>query len=316
VPCAGDRIQKEDVLAYLRLQALSQAQFSGAAKTGRILASPKARRLAEENQIDLQMLPGSGPQGAVLAKDVLAAAVVAPAKQAVAAERLTSQDATLPTSKMWLVMAQRLAASWQNVPHFYLEAEANATQLKNWRARLLERLAEKVTFTDLLVRLVALALRKHPRLNASWVGDRIQANSQVNIGLAVAVENGLLVPVIRDADQLGIRELAARRKALVARAQANRLSLSEMSGGTFTISNLGMYPCIDTFRAIVNPPEAAILALGRISERVVPVNGQPSVLPMLRMTLSCDHRVVDGARGAEFLQTLVALIEDPLASLD
>jgi pyruvate dehydrogenase E2 component (dihydrolipoamide acetyltransferase) len=173
----------------------------------------------------------------------------------------------------------------------------------------------KLTFTDLLVKLVAQALRHHPRLNASWTGGAIMANAAINVGLAVAVEDGLLVPVIQQADQLGLNDIAARRQALVARAQTGKLSLDDMSSGTFTLSNLGMYG-VDAFNAIVNPPQAAILATGRIADRVVPVDGQPAVRPMMTLTLSCDHRVVDGARAAQFMQTLTRFIEDPLSMLD
>jgi len=311
VPASGKRIQKEDVLAYLAKQQTSMV-------SGPLLASPKARRLGREQNIDLQTLKGSGPGGAVLTNDVMNAAAARDAVVAVPSQLASSASITpaLPTSRMWQVMAQRLTESWQTIPHFYLEAEVNATALKIWRAKLLERPGEKVTFTDLIIKLTAIALRQHPRVNASWIGGFIQINPDINIGLAVAVEEGLLVPVIHQADQMGIRALAARRKALVSGAQANRLSLTDLSSGTFTISNLGMYNSIDNFSAIVNPPEAAILALGRIADKVVAVDGKPVVQPMMRMTLSCDHRVIDGARGAEFLQTLVALIEDPLAALD
>lgn len=304
VAATGRRIQKEDMLTYLARQ---QAPAPGNGRP--LLASPKARRLGREQNIDLRSLKGSGPDGAILAMDVMDAASSRP----VAA---TTPAPTLAASRMWQVMAQRLAESWQTIPHFYLEAEANAAQLKAWWAQLLERAEEKVTFTDLVVKLTAVALRQHPRVNASWIDGAIQANPDINIGLAVAVEEGLLVPVIHHADRMGIQALAARRKALVAGAQVNRLSLTDLSGGTFTVSNLGMYSSIDSFSAIVNPPEAAILALGRIADKIIPVDGQPAVQPMMRMTLSCDHRVIDGARGAEFLQTLVALIEDPLAALD
>jgi len=304
VESAGKRIQKEDVLAYL-----AQKQTNS---SGRLLASPKARRLGREQNIDLQTLKGSGPDGAVLTKDVLNATA---AIQPVVANPPSAASA-LPLSRMWQVMAQRLTESWQTIPHFYLEAEVNAAPLKAWRAKLLERSEEKITFTDLIVKLTAIALRQHPRINSSWINGTIQTNADINIGLAVAVEDGLLVPVIHHADELGIRALAVRRKALVSGAQANKLSLTDMSGGTFTISNLGMFNSVDNFSAIVNPPEAAILALGRIADKIVAVNGQPVVQPTMRMTLSCDHRVIDGARGAEFLQTLVTLIEDPLTALD
>jgi pyruvate dehydrogenase E2 component (dihydrolipoamide acetyltransferase) len=311
---AGGRIQKEDVLAYL------DAQATGPAGSGdsRVLASPKARRLAREQNLDLAGINGSGPDGAVLAADVLAAAAAIPAAKPapipVPAPALEGQTA-LPVSRMWQVMAQRLSESWNTVPHFYLAVEANAAGLIAWRERARQRVAAKLTYTDLLVKLVAVALRKHPRLNARWDDGVILTQAEINIGLAVAVEEGLLVPVIQQADRLGLNDLAARRTELVAHAQAGKLSLAEMSQGTFTISNLGMYG-IDAFNAIVNPPQAAILALGRIADRVVPVNGQPAVRPMMTMTLSCDHRVVDGARAAQFLQTLTGFIEDPLSVLD
>jgi len=310
----GSRIQKEDVLAYLA----GQTEASGASSAYRLTpASPKARRLASEQELDLSQLEGSGPQGAVLAADVQAViqargAAPQPARPAPAAASTTEPVAV---SRMWQVMAQRLTESWTSVPHFYLTREVNASGLVKWRQQLKQRLPEKVTFTDLLVKLVAEALRRHPRLNARWEDGQIYENSDINIGLAVAVEAGLLVPVIAGADRLGLSEIAVRRGEVVSRAQAGKLSPAEMSQGTFTISNLGMYG-IDAFNAIVNPPQAAILALGQIAERVVPIGGQPVVQPMMTMTLSCDHRVVDGARGAEFLRALAQFIEDPLSILD
>ena len=170
----------------------------------------------------------------------------------------------------------------------------------------------KITYTDLLVRLVAAALRAHPRLNAAFVDGAITPNDAINVGLAVAVEDGLVVPVVQRADELRLRELAPRRQDLVARARAGRLRPEDVRGGTFTLSNLGMCG-VDSASAIINPPQAAILAVGRIAERVVPVNGRPAVRSMMDLTLSCDHRVVDGARGAQFLATLAELIEEPLA---
>jgi len=321
VPCTGKRIQKEDVLAYLAKQeAALQTQV------GRKTASPKARRLAREHNIDLHGLPGSGQGGALLAEDIIKA-VEAHANQPGAGMASTGASlpvmqipaaapTEIPANHMWQVMARRMTESWQTIPHFYLEAEANATRLKAWRTRLLDRLEEKVSLTDLLVKLVAVALRRHPRINASWVDGAIQSNPEINIGLAVAVDGGLMVPVIRNADQLGIQALGVKRKALVTGALAGRLPLTDLCGGTFTISNLGKFPCIDNFTAIINPPEAAILALGRIADKVLAVDGEVMVQPVLRMTLSCDHRVIDGARGAEFLQTLTELIDDPLAILE
>ncbi len=305
----GSRIQKDDILAHL------QQKEAVSLTNGRTLASPKARRLAREQNLDLTTINGSGPEGAILAANVLDTIDKAKMRAAEPSPTPALTPEALPMGRMWQVMAQRLTESWQTVPHFYLEAEANASQLKLWRASAQKRLAEKLTFTDLLVKVVALALCKHLRLNARWVDGTIFANEDINIGLAVAVEEGLLVPVIHQADKMGLNDLAARRKEVVDRAQANKLSLDDMSHGTFTISNLGMFG-VDSFNAIVNPPQAAILALGRIGDKVVPIDGQPTVQPMMKMTLSCDHRVIDGARGARFLQTLVQFIEDPLAVLE
>jgi pyruvate dehydrogenase E2 component (dihydrolipoamide acetyltransferase) len=301
---SGGRVQKEDVLAYLA------AQRGG--RNGRPLASPKARRLAQEQGVDLRAVTGSGPQGAVLAADVLAAA--RPLRIAVAPAPTASGE-MMGVSRLWQIMAERVTQAWTTIPHFYLIREVNAVRLKQWLAEVRERSIEKITVTDLLVKLTSSALRQHPRLNASWLNSGVVLNSQINVGIAVAVEDGLVVPVIRDSDGLGLNQLAARRTALVAKAQAGKLSLDDLSGGTFTISNLGMYG-VDAFNAIVNPPQAAILAVSRIADRVVAVDGQPSVQPMMTLGLSCDHRVVDGARGAQFLQTLADLIENPLRMWD
>jgi pyruvate dehydrogenase E2 component (dihydrolipoamide acetyltransferase) len=192
--------------------------------------------------------------------------------------------------------------------------EVNVSRLVTWRERASKQAAVRVTYTDLLVRLVAAALVEHPRVNVSWRDGAIVQHAEVNIGLAVALDDGLVVPVLHRADTLGLAEIAARREDLVARAQATRLRPADIQGGGFTISNLGMYG-VDAFNAIVNPPQAAILAVGRFVDRVVAVNGAPAVQPTMVMTLSCDHRALDGARGAQFLGALADLIEEPLALL-
>jgi pyruvate dehydrogenase E2 component (dihydrolipoamide acetyltransferase) len=192
--------------------------------------------------------------------------------------------------------------------------EVRADRLAIWREHVQKRAAEKITYTDLLVKIVAAGLREHPRLNATWRDKAIALNSDINMGLAVAAEDGLLVPVIHRAHELRVGEIAQRRKELITRAQSGKIRPEDLYGGTFTISNLGMYG-VDAFNAIINAPQAAILAVGRITERVVPVNGQPAVLPMMVLTLSCDHRVVDGARAAQFLDTIASLIEEPLGLL-
>jgi pyruvate dehydrogenase E2 component (dihydrolipoamide acetyltransferase) len=279
----------------------------------RPLASPKARRLAQERGLDLASLAGSGPDGAVLAADVLTAHALEPIAAAPAESAPTTE--MLAVSRVWRVMAERVSQAWTTIPHFYLIREVNAHRLVAWRDDAQKRAHNKITYTDLLVKLTAAALRQHPRLNAAWQNETIVLNSGIHIGLAVALDDGLIVPVIHNADQLGLSQLAARRAELASKAQAGKLSLNDLSGGTFTLSNLGMYG-VDAFNAIVNPPQAAILAVGRVADRVVPLHGQPAVQPMLTLSLSCDHRAVDGARGAQFLQTLAELIEDPLRLLD
>jgi pyruvate dehydrogenase E2 component (dihydrolipoamide acetyltransferase) len=211
-------------------------------------------------------------------------------------------------------MAERMTTSWTTVPHFFLSREVNASRLIAWREQAQKRAAEKITYTDLLVKIVAAALARHSRVNVSWSDNTVVRHNEINVGIAVAVEEGLIVPVIHRADRLGLGEIAARRIDLVTRAQAGKLRPDDIQNGTFTISNLGMYG-VDSFQAILNSPQAAILAVGRIADRVVPINGQPAVQPMMTLTLSCDHRAVDGARGAQFLSTLGELLEEPLAML-
>jgi len=261
-------------------------------------ASPKARRLAAERGLDVSALRGSGPGGAVLAGDVVAAKV--PVAEGV--------------GTVWRIMAERLTASWTTAPHFYLVREVNVSRLVSWRERASKHTGARITYTDLLVKLVAATLSQHPGVNASWQDGAIVRNADINIGLAVAIDDGLVVPVLHRADTLRLVDIAARREDVVSRAQAGKLRAADIQGGGFTISNLGMYG-VDAFTAIVNPPQAAILAVGRIADRVVAVNGQPVVQPTMLLTLSCDHRALDGARGAQFLGALAELIEEPLALL-
>jgi pyruvate dehydrogenase E2 component (dihydrolipoamide acetyltransferase) len=300
----GDRIEKADILAFLA------ALNPPALQTKLIIpASPKARRLATERGIDIATLQGTGLNGARLAADV------PQAQQTTTTPPLSKlpSDAEIP-STIWRVMAERVTNSWTTVPHIYLVREAAASGLVELRDRikpLLEkRHLPKPTYTDLLVKMIAMALRDHPRLNARWTDGNIHYHSDINIGLATAIDDGLIVPIIHHADQLGLGEIATRRHDLIERAQANKLGPADIADGTFTLTNLGMYH-VDAFNAIINTPQAAILAVGRIADRVVPINGQPAVRPMITLTLGCDHRVVDGARAAQFLDDLVNLIEDP-----
>ena len=316
IKSAGRRIQRADVLAHIQDQQASVSTTTGGARL--IPASPKARRLAAEQGKDLAAIQGTGPAGAVLVADVLAVGTGVgqggegiPVPQT---EFLASVRASATVSNTWRIMAERMTQSWTSAPHFYLVREVNASRLISWREQIQKRSPEKVTYTDLLVKIVAAALREHPRVNASWRSGSIILNDEIHIGLAVAVEQGLVVPVIHRADELSVHDIARLRQDLVTRAQAGKLRPQDIQGGTFTISNLGMYG-VDAFNAVINPPQAAILAVGRIAERVVPIAGQPSVQPMVVLSLSCDHRVVDGARGAQFLAVLAELVEEPLGLL-
>ncbi len=297
VKTASGKIEKADVLAYVEQRAAGAVSANGARLSA---ASPKARRRAAERGIDIATLRGSGPGGAVLAADVEAA-------------RGPAGRAEVPSvGTVWRVMAERMTQSWTTVPHFYLVREVNASRLVSWLAAARKQTGAKITYTDLLVRLVAATLTRHPAVNGGWRDGALIRNAEINIGLAVAIDDGLVVPVIHRADTLSLAEIAARREELVERAQSGRLRPADITGGTFTISNLGMFG-VDAFSAIVNPPQAAILAVGRIANRVVPVNGVAAVQPVMVLTLSCDHRAVDGARGAEFVGTLAECVEEPAA---
>lgn len=253
------------------------------ASTGRPSASPKARRLAEERGVDLARVVGSGPGGAILEEDV----ILAGGHPATVAES---------ESALWRAMAENVTRSWKEAPHFFVFREVDARDMVEERRRG----QNGVTYTDLLLRSVAASLLKHPRVNGGA--------HEVNIGLAVAVPEGLIVPVIHGVDRLSVEEIAARRHEVVERVRAGRMRSADVSGGTFTVSNLGMYG-VDLFTAILTEGQAGILAVGRIADRVVARQGTAVVRPTMLMSLSCDHRRVDGARAAEFMQTLHGLIE-------
>ncbi len=305
VRTTSGRIEKADVPAYV--ESRRGAGTTDGTSAHLTAASPKARRLAAERGLDITALSGSGPGGAVLAADVGAVADVAAAKApAVAA----AQPAAAGVSNVWRIMAERMTASWTTAPHFYLVREVNVSRLVSWREKASKHTGARITYTDLLVKLVAATLAQYPRVNASWKSGTIVQNADINLGLAVAIDDGLVVPVIHRADTLKLPEIAARREDLVTRRQTGKLRPADIQGGGFTISNLGMFG-VDAFNAIVNPPQAAILAVGRIADRVVAVNGQPVVQPTMVLTLSCDHRAIDGARGAQFLGALADLIEEP-----
>jgi pyruvate dehydrogenase E2 component (dihydrolipoamide acetyltransferase) len=253
-------------------------------------ASPKARRLAQERGVDLSLVAGSGPEGAVLEEDVLQAAGSASSTVA----KASGPDGT--ETALWRAMAENVSRSWREAPHFFVMREVDASRLVEERSRQ----PKEVTYTDLLVNAVATALSRHPRMNGT--------SNEINIGLAVALPAGLIVPVIHGADRLSVTETATRRRELLERVRAGKVRSADVSGGTFTVSNLGMYD-IDLFTAILTEGQAGILAVGRIADRVVAHEGKPAVRPTMMTSLSCDHRRVDGARAAEFVKTLAELLE-------
>jgi pyruvate dehydrogenase E2 component (dihydrolipoamide acetyltransferase) len=267
--------------------------------------SPKARRLAKELGVDFTRLRGTGPDGTITAEDVQAFADGKSAAAASGGESL-SQIARL--------MAERMTQSWTSVPHFFLVRDVDASGLVDLSKKLSPEIEKthgaRLTITDLLIALVARVLAKHPRMNSSWTRDAIRSNPEINISVAMAVKDGVVGAVIHKANTTQLGEISAQRRDLTERARAGRLRPADIAGGTFTISNLGMYK-VDAFSAIITPPQAAILAVGSISDRVVPVDGKPGIRPMMTMTLSSDHRVVDGAKAAEFLSELAEAIREP-----
>jgi pyruvate dehydrogenase E2 component (dihydrolipoamide acetyltransferase) len=292
-----------------------------------IRISPKARRLAKEHNVDIRQIKGTGPAGEIVADDVLAAKSGggASAPAAVAAPPSTPASpmpalATMPPadigalSSIGKIMAERTTASWTTAPHFFVSREVDCSDLVAARRRLGAQIERergvKLTFTDLITAVIAHTLRKHPRMNASWTGDAIKANADVNVGLAMAVTDAVVVGVLPKTDGMALGDIASRRRELTERARANKLQPADITGATFTISNLGMYN-VDSFTAIIVPPQAGILAVGAMKDRLVPVMGGIATRPVMTITLSCDHRVLDGARGAMFLHDVVEALQSP-----
>jgi pyruvate dehydrogenase E2 component (dihydrolipoamide acetyltransferase) len=295
--------------------------------TPSVRTSPLARAMAREHGIDLATIAGTGPGGRIVRADVQDAIATTqpaarpepppapgrPAADTAAPDALAAGDQKLPLSAVRRITARRLTES-ATAPHFYLTSVVDVGRLLAFRGEINERLAANgvnISVTDLLVRACAVTLRAHPQVNASWGGDHLLRHEHINVGVAVALDDGLIVPVIRDADHKSVGEIAAEAHALTERARAGKLSPDDFSGGTFTISNLGMYG-IDHFTAVINPPEAAILAVGAARQEAAIRDGQVVAATTMKLTLSVDHRVLDGATGAAFLRDLTALLEQPL----
>ncbi|MFL6296351.1 MAG: dihydrolipoamide acetyltransferase family protein [Actinomycetes bacterium] len=303
---------------------MSQSMPDPGAGNGRILATPLARAVAADLGVDLATVTGSGRGARTRRADVEAAAAPAPAAPAAAPAAAVAQapvavDAEteeVPLSAMRRTVARRLVESMQSTPHFYLTITVDAEALRGFRADLNRQLGDelKVSVNDLIVKACAGLLRTNPDLNVSWGGDKLLRHRRVHVGIAVALEGGLIVPVIRDADQKTLTQVAREARELIGRAREGKLAAGELGGGTFTVSNLGMFGT-DRFTAVINPPEAAILAVGAAVAEPVAVDGGVAVRRRMRLTLSIDHRALDGATGARFLAQLKQVLEQPLRIL-
>jgi pyruvate dehydrogenase E2 component (dihydrolipoamide acetyltransferase) len=283
---------------------------------GRIKASPLARRLAREHGIDLAGVRGTGPEGRIVAEDVERSAAGAPAAAPAAADATPGEVEVVPFNSIRKTIARRMAEAWE-APAFQIAMTADMGAAMRLRAQLVERMREgeaKPTFSDVLTKACAVALLRHRAVNAHFAGDSVRLFPTANVGFAVAIEGGLVVPVIKSAERKTIAELANERADLVSRTRAGKLVQADLEDGTFTISNLGMYG-VDRFVAVLNPPQAAILAVGAIEERPVVRDGEIVVRPLMELVLTCDHRSIDGATASEFLGTLKAFLEEPALML-
>ena len=306
--------------------AVAQAPVAAAvaSSTGneRVKASPLAKKIASEKGVDIRQVAGSGEGGRIVKRDV---ETFVPAAATASTQAASSQAGIAPAlgqesfreekvSQMRKTIAKRLAESKYSAPHFYLTMEINMDKAIEARKSMNEFGTAKISFNDLVIKASAAALRQNPKVNSSWLGDKIRYNDHIHIGMAVAVEEGLLVPVIRFADQLSLSQISNQAKSLGQKAKNKELQPKDWEGNTFTISNLGMFG-IDEFTAIINPPDACILAVGGIKETVIVKDGQMKIGNVMKVTLSCDHRVVDGAVGSAFLLSLKGLLEDPVRIL-
>lgn len=276
----------------------------------RVKASPLAKKIAQEKGINLNQISGSAENGRITKKDVENFKGGASMPAFVGVEKFTE----VPVSQMRKTIAKRLAESLFTAPHFYLKMNIEMSSAMEARKIINDVAPVKISFNDIVLKAVALSLKQHPKVNSSWLGDKIRYNEHVNIGVAVAVEDGLLVPVVRFADGKALSQISTEVKTFVQKAKDKKLLPADWEGSTFTISNLGMFG-IDDFTAIINPPDACILAVGGIQEQAVVKNGQVVPGNVMKVTLSCDHRVVDGATGAAFLQTLKQFLEEPMRML-
>lgn len=281
----------------------------------RVKSSPLAKSIASKTGVDLSEITGTGDGGRIVKRDVEKFVAEGPSVSAPAnAPSSTPQYGDVPLSQMRKTIARRLAESKFSAPHFYLTMKINMDKTAEARKQINEQSTSRISFNDFVIKACAAALRQHPAINSSWLGDKIRINKDINIGVAVAVDEGLLVPVLFAADKMGLKDINSLVGTLAEKARQKKLQPQEMQGNTFTISNLGMFG-IDEFTGIINPPDAAILAVGTISDELSLVDGKVTSSKIMKVTMSCDHRVVDGATGAKFLQTLKQFLEQPVAML-
>ncbi|OOG77257.1 pyruvate dehydrogenase complex dihydrolipoamide acetyltransferase [Algoriphagus sp. A40] len=323
---APTEVKVEPVVeAKVEVPVAAAAPITTAVPNGeRVKASPLAKKMAEDKGVDIRLVNGSGEGGRIVKRDV-ETFVPSAAPVAATAPTIAATPASAPVvgqesfreekvSQMRKVIAKRLAQSKFGAPHFYLTMEINMDKAIEARKSMNEISPVKISFNDMVIKASAAALRQHPKVNSSWLGDKIRYNDHIHIGMAVAVEEGLLVPVIRFADSLSLSQISTQAKTLGGKAKTKELQPKDWEGNTFTISNLGMFG-IDEFTAIINPPDACILAVGGIKETVIVKDGQMKIGNIMKVTLSCDHRVVDGSVGSAFLITLKSLLEDPVRIL-
>jgi len=314
-PAPADQ-QKAESGTQVQQAATQPSAAPAVVNEGRIFASPLAKKMASEKGIDLKYIAGTGDNGRITRSDIenYKPAAAQPAAASSARPDAGAAFEEVPVSQMRKTIARRLGESQFSAPHFYLTMRINMDAAVAARTRLNDNAKTKISFNDIVLKAVAAALKQHPKVNSSWLGDKIRVNHQVHIGVAVAVEDGLLVPVVRFADTKTMSEIAREVKDFAQRAKDKKLQPADWEGSTFTISNLGMFG-IDEFTAIINPPDACILAVGGISQEPVVKDGQVVPGHIMKVTMSCDHRVVDGATGAAFLQTLKGMLEEPLRML-
>lgn len=292
----------------------TEAPKEASASDQRIKSSPLAKSLAAEAGVDLADIKGTGDQGRIIKRDV--EEYVASGKETKQKQPATPavQYGEIPLSQMRKTIAKRLVESKFSAPHFYLTIKISMDRIAEARKLIQDTSDTKLSFNDFIIKGCAMALKRHPQVNSSWMGDKIRVNKDINLGVAVAVDEGLLVPVLFAADQMGLNEINSQVNELAEKARQKKLQPQEMQGNTFTVSNLGMFG-IDEFTAIINPPDSAIMAIGTISEELVMVDGNISTTKVMKVTMSCDHRVIDGATGAKFLQTFKQYMENPVTML-